>query len=138
MLMNHSVQGVEDMELNPIYRSVAGLDVHQKHVTACLIDEQVDGINPTETMSLGASKRDRRTLAKRAREANPEIDIMESTDIYWKSTYTALDCEGIIAAAINARQIKHVPGGKTDVADSRWLAVLARYGLLRGSFIPPE
>jgi len=33
--------------------------------------------------------------------------------------------------------VKKVPGRKTDVADSEWLAQLARFGLLRGSFIPP-
>lgn len=27
---------------------------------------------------------------------------------------------------------------KTDVRDSQWLARLARYGLLKGSFIPPK
>jgi hypothetical protein len=31
-----------------------------------------------------------------------------------------------------------VPGRKTDMADSEWLAVLGRFGLVRGSFIPPE
>jgi hypothetical protein len=34
--------------------------------------------------------------------------------------------------------IKHVPGRKTDMLDSEWLAVLARFGLVRGSFIPPK
>lgn len=38
---------------------------------------------------------------------------------------------------VNARHVKKVPGRKTDVADSEWLAQLARFGLLRGSFIPP-
>jgi len=31
-----------------------------------------------------------------------------------------------------------VPGRKTDTSDAEWLAMLARAGLLRGSFIPPE
>jgi transposase len=30
-----------------------------------------------------------------------------------------------------------VPGRKTDVGDAHWLAMLARTGLLRGSFVPP-
>jgi len=34
--------------------------------------------------------------------------------------------------------ILHVPGRKTDMLDSEWLAVLARFGLVRGSFIPPK
>jgi hypothetical protein len=34
--------------------------------------------------------------------------------------------------------VKNVPGRKTDVQDSEWLAELARCGLLRASFIPPR
>jgi hypothetical protein len=37
---------------------------------------------------------------------------------------------------VNAHFIKHVPGRKTDMLDSQWLAVLARFGLVRASFIP--
>ncbi|MBW2165291.1 MAG: transposase, partial [Deltaproteobacteria bacterium] len=39
---------------------------------------------------------------------------------------------------VNARHIKNVPGRKTDISDSKWLAELLRHGLLRGSFIPPK
>ncbi len=35
------------------------------------------------------------------------------------------------------RHVKQVPGRKTDVKDSEWIAELLQYGLLRGSFIPP-
>ncbi|GLI36112.1 hypothetical protein DAMNIGENAA_35450 [Desulforhabdus amnigena] len=74
-------------------------------------------------------------MARWAGDANPEIVVVESTGIYWKSIYSALEREGIVAAVVNARHVKQVPGRKTDVADSRWLA---RCGLLCGSFIPPE
>src|SRR5947208_12624166 len=33
--------------------------------------------------------------------------------------------------------MKAIPGRKTDIKDSEWLADLLRHGLLRGSFIPP-
>ncbi|MBU2752308.1 IS110 family transposase, partial [Acidithiobacillus thiooxidans] len=44
---------------------------------------------------------------------------------------------GIRAQVVNARHVKQVPGRKTDVGDAEWLAMLARAGLLRGSFVPP-
>lgn len=62
---------------------------------------------------------------------------MESTGTYWKSPYAALEKVGIHAEVVNARHAKNVPGRKTDIADARWLATLARAGLVRGSFIPP-
>ena len=100
------------MELEPIHKSAIGLDVHQKHVTACLIAEQEDGSIHTETPTFGTFKRDRRALARWARDANPEIVVMESTGIYWKSIYSALEREGIVAAVVNARHVKQVPGRK--------------------------
>jgi transposase len=39
---------------------------------------------------------------------------------------------------VNAHHIKHVPGRKTDMGDSQWLAELGRFALVRGSFVPPE
>jgi hypothetical protein len=39
---------------------------------------------------------------------------------------------------VNAAHVKTIPGRKTDVQDSRWLAQLLEVGLLRGSFIPPK
>ena len=62
---------------------------------------------------------------------------MESTGIYWKSPYAALEAVGIRGQVVNARHVKNVPGRKTDVGDAQWLATLARAGLLRGSFVPP-
>jgi hypothetical protein len=38
---------------------------------------------------------------------------------------------------VNARHIKAVPGRKTDVRDSEWLADLLRHDLLKASFLPP-
>ncbi|MBF0240614.1 MAG: IS110 family transposase [SAR324 cluster bacterium] len=63
---------------------------------------------------------------------------MESTGIYWKQVYESLENVGIIPWVVNAYHIKKVPGRKTDVQDSEWLAELARCGLLKASFVPPK
>lgn len=62
---------------------------------------------------------------------------MESTGVYWKSPFAALEAVGLNAWVVNARHVKAVPGRKTDMADAQWLATLARAGLLRASFVPP-
>lgn len=125
------------MEITPIYRRVIGLDVHQAKISACAVIEQVDGTLTVEHREFGGFKRDRRNLAAWAREVGPEVVVMESTGIYWKSPYAALEAVGIDAWVVNARHVKTVPGRKTDIADAQWLATLARAGLLRQSFIPP-
>jgi len=125
------------MEITPMYKRVIGLDVHQAKISACAVIEQADGTLTVEHREFGAFKRDRRTLAAWAREQCPDVVVMESTGIYWKSPYAALENVGILAWVVNARHVKNVPGRKTDVADAHWLATLARAGLLRQSFIPP-
>ena len=124
------------MELTTIYKRVIGLDVHQAKISACALIQQPDGTTIVEQREFGAFKRDRRALAQWAHSLAPEVVVMESTGIYWKSPYAALEAQGIAAWVVNARHVKNVPGRKTDVGDAHWLATLARAGLLRGSFIP--
>ena len=125
------------MEITPMYKRVIGLDVHQAKISACAVIELADGTVTVEHREFGAFKRDRRMLAEWARAQCPDVVVMESTGIYWKSPYAALESVGILAWVVNARHVKNVPGRKTDVADAHWLATLARAGLLRQSFIPP-
>ena len=125
------------MELTTIYKIVIGLDVHQAQITACAIIQESDGITRIEQRQFGTFKRDRRELAEWAASLKPDQVVMESTGIYWKSPYAALEAVGIRALVVNARHVKNVPGRKTDVGDAQWLATLARAGLLRGSFVPP-
>jgi transposase len=62
---------------------------------------------------------------------------MESTGIYWRPVHNIL--EGYVRVVlVNARHYKNVPGRKTDIGDSQWLAELLRHGLVKGSFIPPH
>ncbi len=96
-----------------------------------------DGTTRTEQRQFGAFKRDRRALTEWVASLKPDQVVMESTGIYWKSPYAALEAAGIHSLVVNARHVKHVPGRKTDIGDAQWLATLARAGLLRGSFVPP-
>lgn len=111
--------------------------MHQAQITACAIIEDADGVPRLEQRQFGTFQRDRRALAEWARSLSPDLVVMESTGIYWKSPYAALEAVGIRAHVVNARHVKNVPERKTDVGDAHWLAMLARAGLLRASFVPP-
>ena len=124
------------MELVALFKRVIGLDVHQGQVTACAIIEEPDGQLIVEQRQFGAFKKHRRALAEWCAAFHPEEVVMESTGIYWKSPYAALEALGIRAKVVNARHVKQVPGRKTDIGDAQWLAMLARAGLLRASFVP--
>jgi transposase len=62
---------------------------------------------------------------------------LESTGIYWRPVFNLLE-EGRTIILVNAQHMKAVPGRKTDVKDSEWLADLLRHGLLKASFIPAK
>jgi transposase len=61
---------------------------------------------------------------------------MESTGVYWLTLYAVLEEAGIEVYLVNGRDVKNVPGRKSDVKDCQWLRQLHSYGLLRKSFVP--
>jgi len=64
--------------------------------------------------------------------------VLEATGDYWKPFYYLLEDAPFEVVLVNARQVKNVPGRKTDVSDATWLAQLGAHGLVRGSFVPPQ
>ena len=70
--------------------------------------------------------------------AEVTLVVMEATSDYWKPFYYLLEDGPFELMLVNARQVKGIPGRKTDVSDAAWLAQLGAHGLVRGSFVPPE
>lgn len=62
---------------------------------------------------------------------------MEATGIYSKPIYDMFEDEFELVVG-NAHDIKNVPGRKTDVKDSEWIADLLRRGLIAKSFVPSK
>ncbi|WP_432257995.1 IS110 family transposase [Cupriavidus sp. TMH.W2] len=62
---------------------------------------------------------------------------MEATGVYWLYLYGALEAAGITVLVVNGRQVRNLPGRKTDMADCQWLATLHAHGLLHSGFVPP-
>jgi hypothetical protein len=124
--------------VEPIVKRASGLDVHKKSVVASLVLEQEDGTVLQESRAFGTAGGQREALGAWLKENRLERVVMESTGIYWKSVYAALEAAGLKTDVVNARQVRQVPGRKTDVSDSQWLASLTRFGLLKPSFISPK
>ena len=58
--------------------------------------------------------------------------------MYWIPLYELLESCGIEVLLVNARQLRYVPGRKSDMQDCQWIQLLHSCGLLRGSFRPHE
>jgi len=114
-----------------IYPSCCGIDVHAKTVVVCLIKRGKKQTRTYSTMTDDILKLSDWLLSEDCTHA-----AIESTGVYWKPVFNIL--EGMLEVIlVNARNVKAVPGRKTDVRDCEWLADLLRHGLLRASFIPP-
>jgi transposase len=91
------------------------------------------------TRTFGTMTADLLALASWLGEESDQVEhiAMESTGVYWYPVYNLLE-DGCTVVLVNPQHIKAVPGRKTDVKDSEWLADLLRHGLLKASFIPPQ
>jgi transposase len=114
----------------------AGLDVHKEKVVACV-----------RTLQGGKFRQEVRTFRTETNALLAMADwlsdegvthvAMESTGVYWKPIWNLF--EGVFELIlVNAEHIKAVPGRKTDVKDSQWIAELLQHGLLKPSFVPDK
>jgi transposase len=124
-----SAEGMTSMQV--LYERCCGLDVHKKTVTVCLITPDV-----REVRTFGTFTEDLRALQDWLLSHGCTHVAMESTGVYWKPIWNLLEGTGMELLLVNARDLKAVPGRKTDVKDAEWITDLMRHGLLRGSFVP--
>jgi len=123
--------------LHMIYERVAGLDVHKKTVVATRMRVTEDEGVERETRTFGTTTPELLELHDWLMEWGCTHVAMESTGDYWKPVYNLLEGDFEVLL-VNAQHVKNVPGRKTDVTDSEWLAELLLHGLLKPSFIPPK
>jgi transposase len=122
--------------METVYASCAALDVHKETVEAT-VRRMEKGRLWAETRGFGTMTRDLLALSDWLVSERVTHVAMESTGVYWKPIYNILEGQFQVLL-VNAQHVKQVPGRKTDVSDSQWLAQLLQHGLLRGSFIPPR
>lgn len=116
--------------LEVVHPHAAGIDIGSRSFYVDAGDEEVK-IFPTYTEGCHA-------LRDYLKKKNITTAAMESTGVYWVILYAVLEEAGIDVFLVNGRDVKNVPGRKSDVKDCQWLRQLHSYGLLRKSFIPNE
>ena len=120
-----------------IYQRCCGIDVHKATLTACVRVDTGGGKLSQEIRSFGTTSAELLSLHDWLSAQQVSHVAMEATGVYWKPVYYVLE-QGFTVLLVNPAEIKRVPGRKTDVSDSAWLAQLLENGLLRPSFIPPR
>lgn len=123
--------------METVVERCAALDVHQASVVACVMVGSPGKAIRKEVRTFRTMTSDLENLKKWLAAEGCTHVAMESTGVYWVPVYSVL--EGSFELIVgNAMHIKNVPGRKTDVKDSEWLADLCRHGLIRKSFVPPK
>ena len=120
--------------LPSIHARAAGIDVGSTFHVVAVPPERAD--QPVRTFRSFTGELHQ--LADWLKEVGVTTVAMESTGVYWIPVFEILEARGFEALLVNARDVKNVPGRKTDVVDAQWLQQLHQYGLLRGSFRPRD
>ena len=120
--------------LRVIREKVAAIDLGSRSHYACGPQQE----EKTNVAVFGTTTPELHRLADWFEEQEVESVAMESTGVYWVPVYEVLESRGFEVLLVNARQLSHVPGRKTDMQDCQWLQLLHSCGLLRGSFRPAE
>jgi transposase len=125
------------MSLSVLYACCAGLDVHKKTVVACLLLTAATGRTSREVRTFATTTAGLLALCDWLTSQGVTHVAMESTGIFWRPVFNLLE-GSLEVILVNAQHMKAVPGHKTDIKDSEWIADLLRHGLLTASFIPPK
>src|SRR5579863_9337150 len=120
-----------------LYDHCCGLDVHKKTVVACVMLTAATGKVFQEGRTFATTTAGLLALADWLTHQQVTHVAMESTGVFWRPVFNILE-GSLEVILVNAQHMKAVPGHKTDIKDSEWLADLLRHGLLKASFIPPK
>ncbi len=128
------VRGRSPGQLPTLNEHAAGLDVGSTfHVVAVRGDQDEEPVRTFRSFS-----GDLHEMADWLGSVGIKTVAMESTSVYWIPVFEILEARGFEVLLVNARDVKNVPGRKTDVNDAQWLQQLHQHGLLRGSFRPRD
>ena len=118
------------MSLNTINPHCAGIDIGS--------DSIFIGLEEKEVAFFGTFTDDYLKAIAYLKGHNITSVAMEATGVYWITLFDMLEGAGITVTLVNGKQVKYLPGRKSDVADCQWLQQLHSFGLLRPCFIPDE
>jgi transposase len=121
--------------LSVVNPDAAGIDVHSDmHMVCVPADRAVDPVR-----QFGANTADLQEIAAWLKKCGIKTVALESTGIYWIPLFELLESEGFEVMLVEPGQLSRCGARpKTDVLDAQWIQRLHSYGLLRGSFRPPD
>jgi transposase len=121
-----------------VHTRCCGLDVHKKTVVACVLLTHPNGQVEREVRTFGTMTTDLLSLSDWLSSLRVRQVALESTGVFWRPIFNLLEDEERSIILVNPLHRRAVPGRKTDVKDSEWLADLLRHGLVQPSNTHPQ
>ena len=112
--------------------NAAGIDIGAREIfVAVPPDRDTDPVRKCPTFT-----EDLRQMAEWLVSCGITTAAMESTGVYWIPVYDVLEQHGIKPCLVNPRNMKNVPGKRTDFHECQWIQYLHSMGLLHSAFRP--
>jgi hypothetical protein len=115
-----------------VFPNAAGLDIGSSEIVAAVAADR----DPEPVRVFGTYTPDLQALLEWLLCLGIDTVALEATGVYWVPIYELLEQHGITPYLVNGRNVKMVPGRKSDWNDAQWLQKLHALGLLQGSFRP--
>jgi len=112
--------------------NAAGIDIGAREIFVAVPSDRDE--NPVRVFSTFTE--DLQEMARWLVSCGITTVAMESTGVYWIPLYDVLEQHGVRPCLVNARNMKNVPGRRTDWHECQWLQFLHSVGLLRSAFRP--
>ena len=119
------------------YSICCGLDVRKNVIVATIVKTNSSGISEYIQKSFSTINSDIQKFHDWLIENNCYYVCMESTGKYWIPIFNYLE-KDINVCLTHPKYVKAIKGKKTDKKDSKWIADLYKFDLVRCSFIPPK
>lgn len=120
-----------------VYPICCGLDVHKKVIVATIVSTDTSGISEYKLKSFTTINSDIQKFHQWLIENNCYHVCMESTGKYWIPVFNYLENDMDVCLT-HPKYVRAIKGKKTDKKDSKWIADLYKFDLVRCSFIPPK
>lgn len=120
-----------------VYPICCGLDVHKNVIVATIVTTNNVGISEYNQKSFSTINSDIQKFHDWLIKNDCYHVCMESTGKYWIPIFNYLEND-IEVCLTHPKYVKAIKGKKTDKKDSKWIADLYKFDLVRCSFIPPK
>ena len=122
-------QGKEALHAGVFQPNAAGIDIGAREIyVAVPADRDGHPVRKCETFTS-----DLHQMAEWLVSCGITTAAMESTGVYWIPVYDVLEQHGIQPCLVNPRNMKNVPGKRTDFHECQWIQHLHSLGLLHSA-----